>query len=98
MLIAPRACERFHSIATLRALFTLFTSPSERGKAKGKSMETGELDLTKLTDSKVLAMLVADMEFLGLIKFVASTARDPDALKRQNVTPIQERRATSKAA
>ena len=55
-------------------------------------METGELDLTKLTDSKVLAMLVADMEFLGLIKFV------PDALKRQNVTPIQERRATSKAA
>ena len=61
-------------------------------------METGELDLTKLTDSKVLAMLVADMEFLGLIKLVASTARDPDALKRQNVTPIQERRATSKAA
>ena len=61
-------------------------------------METGELDLADLTDSKVLAMLIADMEFLGLIKFAACTARDPDALKRQNVTPIQERRATSKAA
>ena len=61
-------------------------------------METGELDLAKLTDSKVLAMLVADMEFLGLIKFASSTARDPDALRRQNVTPIQDRKATSKAA
>ena len=36
-------------------------------------METGELDLANLTDSKVLAMLIADMEFLGLIKFAAST-------------------------
>jgi len=61
-------------------------------------METGELDLAKLTDSKVLAMLVADMEFLGLIKFASSNARDPDALRRQNVTPIQDRKATSKAA
>jgi hypothetical protein len=61
-------------------------------------METGELDLSKLTDSKVLAMLLADMEFLGLIKFAASTGRDPDALKRQNVTAIQDRKATSKAA
>jgi len=62
-------------------------------------METEELDLTKLTDSKVLAMLVAEMESLGLIKFAATTARKPDAIKPQGLDAlIQEGKAISKAA
>jgi hypothetical protein len=61
-------------------------------------VETEELDLTKLTDSKVLAMLVAEMESLGLIKFAPTTARKPDAIKLQGLALIQEGKAISKAA
>ena len=61
-------------------------------------METEELDLTQLTDSEVLAMLVAEMESLGLIKFAATTGRKPDAIKPQGLALIQEGKAISKAA
>jgi len=62
-------------------------------------METEELDLTKLTDSKVLAMLVAAMESLGLIKFATITARKPHAIKPQGLDAlIQEGKAISKVA
>ena len=67
-------------------------------KPKGKIMETEELDLIQLTDSEVLAMLVAEMESLGLIKFAATTARKPDAIKPQGLALIQEGKAISKAA
>jgi hypothetical protein len=56
-------------------------------------METEELDLTRLSDSKVLAMLVAEMESLGLIKFAATTARKPDAIRPQGLKLIQESKA-----
>ena len=61
-------------------------------------MEIEELDLTQLTDSEVLAMLVAEMESLGLMKFAATAARKPDAIKPQGLALIQEGEAISKAA
>jgi len=61
-------------------------------------METEELDLTRLSDSKVLAMLVAEMESLGLIKFAATTVRKADAIKPRGLELIQEGKAISKAA
>jgi hypothetical protein len=56
-------------------------------------MKTEELDLTRLSDSKVLAMLVAEMESLGLIKFAATTDRKPDAIRPQGLKLIQEGKA-----
>jgi len=61
-------------------------------------METEELDLIQLTDSEVLAMLVAEMESLGLIKFAGTTAQKADAIKPRGLELIQEGKAISKAA
>ena len=57
-------------------------------------MDTKKSDLAGLSESNVLAMLVTDMEFLGLIKFSAIT----DGLRLHERVTIQQDNAASKAA
>ena len=57
-------------------------------------MDTEKSDLAGLSNSKVLAMLVTDMEFLGLIKLSAIT----DGLRLHERVTIQQDNAASRAA
>jgi hypothetical protein len=57
-------------------------------------VDTEKSDLAGLSDSKVLAMLVTDMEFLGLIKLSAIT----DALRLHERVTIQQDNAARRAA